>query len=226
MPKLHPVAGPAGGFSTCVAPAQEENRRVKRASLACILVLLVPGCALAPRPSTAAGSAAATPLLDPWASEQIDPAPGPVVAGAIANALGTPQSDVVAAVFLRRHPAGNVASIWVLRAGALSSQDALERWQADVPKCGAATLLSIAGRDAVMIQRRFLDQCQPQYLVPLDLATLAIITDDGAYAGNAATTPTVPYRPVSDIALLVTWLQTELTTVELQPGGPPASGNG
>ena len=148
------------------------------------------------------------------------------MAGAIANALGTPQSDVVAAVFLRRHPAGNVASIWVLRAGALSSQDALERWQADVPKCGAATLLSLAARDAVMIQRRFLDQCQPQYLVPLDLATLAIITDDGAVTHNAATTPTVPYRPVSDIALLVTWLQTELTTVELQPGGPPASGNG
>ena len=72
-----------------------------------------------------------------------------------------------------------------------------------------------------MIQRQFLDQCQPQYLVQLDGQTAAVITDDGGYAGNASDTPTVPYRSAEEIAWIVTWLQNKLTQVELLPGGPP-----
>ncbi len=72
-----------------------------------------------------------------------------------------------------------------------------------------------------MIRRQFIDQCQPQYLVQLDEHTAAIITDDGAYAGNASDTPTLPYRSAEDIAWIVTWLETELNHVELLPGGAP-----
>jgi hypothetical protein len=53
-------------------------------------------------------------------------------------------------------------------------------------------------------------------LSKLDSQTLAVITDDGP----------VPYRPLSDTAWLVTWLQHELRTVELQPGGALPSDQG
>jgi hypothetical protein len=157
-----------------------------------------------------------------WISEGIDPAPGPTVTGAIAETLDGPADQVEAAVFLLRHPAGNGAAVWVFRAGDLTSAEALARWAANEPKCDASPEHgTLAGRDTVMIRRQFIDQCQPQYLVQMDDQTAAIITDDGAFAGNASDEPTVPYRSAEEIAWIVTWLQNELTNVELVPGGPP-----
>lgn len=199
---------------------------MKQAILVVAVAALATGCGSSIRSSAASSASASAPLVQTWVSEMTDPAPGPVVTGIIAKALGIAQPDVVAAVFLLRHPAGNGATVWAFRAGELSSQNALERWQGSQQKCGASELLSLGGHDAVMIQRRFIDQCQPQYLVMLDAQTLAVITDDGAYAGNSATTPTVPYRPAGDIASLVNWLQNELKTVELKPGGTPQTNNG
>jgi hypothetical protein len=99
---------------------------------------------------------------------------------------------------------------------------ALERWAASEPQCDASPQQStLAGRETVMIRRQFIDHCQPQYLVQLDDQTAAIITDDGAHAGNDSDQPTQPYRPADEIAWIVSWLQNELTTVELVPGGPP-----
>lgn len=121
-----------------------------------------------------------------------------------------------------RHPAGNGAGIWVFRVGGLTSKEAVERWAASEQKCsGSPNRGSLSGLETVMIRRQFIDQCQPQYLVMLDDETVAVITDDGAYAGNPSDSRTVPYRPASDVASLVTWLQNELKTVDLQPGGPP-----
>ncbi len=112
--------------------------------------------------------------------------------------------------------------MWVFRAGDLSSEEALARWAANEPKCdGSPDHGTLAGRETVMIRRLFIDQCQPQYLVQLDDQTAAVITDDGAYAGNASDKPTLPYRPAEEIAWIVTWLENELTRVELLPGGPP-----
>jgi hypothetical protein len=195
----------------------EENAAVRFRSglLACVLLA---ACGT----PTQTPSRTPAPHVSAWVPEMIDPAPGPNVTAAIADALGVPDDDVVAAVFLLRHPAGNGASIWVFRADGMPSHDALEQWGLRQPKCQSAPIRgSIAGLDMVTIHRRAQDQCRPQYLIPLDNETLAVITDDGAYAGNAAGTPTVPYRPVEDIAALLTWLQERLETVELQPGGPP-----
>jgi photosystem II stability/assembly factor-like uncharacterized protein len=115
-----------------------------------------------------------------WVPQEIDPAPGPVVTSAIATATGASQDEVVAAVFLLRHRAGNGAAIWVFRAGGLSSQDTRERWKASERKCDAsAQQTALAGLESEVIQRRFIDQCQPQYPVRLDSQTLAVITDDG-----------------------------------------------
>lgn len=191
-----------------------------------IVSALLTACA-SPLPSSRSPSPNGTaPPAQVWVSQAIDPAPGPTVTGIIANALGARQDEVVAAVFLLRHPAGNGAEVWVFRAGELSSQEALVRWQASERQCGGLPEHgSLAGLDTVLIHRQFIDQCQPQYLIRLDGETLAVITDDGAYAGNAGTTPRVPYRPASDIASLVKWLQNELKTVELQPGGPPQTNN-
>lgn len=197
-----------------------------------VIGLLIVGALLtaceSPLPSSRTPSPIVTePSAQVWVSQAIDPAPGPTVTGMIVGALGVAADDVIAAVFLLRHPAGNGAAVWVFRASGLSSQEALDRWEASEQKCeGSPAHESLAGFDTVMIHRQFIDQCQPQYLVKLDSETLAVITDDGAYAGNAATTPTVPYRPASDIAFLVRWLQNELKTVDLQPGGPPQTNNG
>jgi hypothetical protein len=148
-----------------------------------------------------------------------DPGPGPIVTGIIGETVEVPADDVLAAVFLLRHPAGNQAAVWVFRAGDATSQEALERWEASVQKCeGPTRTVSLAGLDGVVFRYRFIDQCQPQYLIRLDSETLAVITDNGGYAGNASGTPTVPYRPERDIAAVVMWLQNELKTVELQPG--------
>ena len=164
---------------------------------------------------------AGLPVASVWVSEEIDPAPGPTVTSAIASALGLPANEVVAAVFLLRHPAGNGAGVWVFRAGQLSSQVALERWAAAEPRCDdSAVESSLAGLHSIMIRRAFVDQCQPQYLVRLDDATLAVITDDGGYAGNAAGNPSVFYRPANDIGAAVFWVQSKLQTVELEAGGP------
>lgn len=192
-----------------------------------IVAALLTACG-SPPPSSGTRSPSVTePPAQVWELQTVDSAPGPIVTDMIGGALGVPADDVIAAVFVLSHPAGNGAAIWVFRAGGLSSQEALDRWEASEPKCeGSAQPGSLAGLETVVIRRRFIDQCQPQYLVMLDGETLAVITDDGAYAGNAATTPTVPYRPASDIAFLVRWLQTELKTVDLQPGGPPQTNNG
>jgi hypothetical protein len=173
-----------------------------------------------PLPSSTVPSAS-LPFPSVWVSAEIDPAPGPTVTGMIADALGLRAKEVVAAVFLLRHPAGNGAAVWVFRAGDLSSQVALERWAASETKCDdSAVEGSLAGLHAVMIRRAFVDQCQPQYLVRLNDTTLAVITDDGGYAGNAARSPSVAYRPASDIGSAVSWVQSRLQTVQLQPGGP------
>lgn len=198
-------------------------------SLGLALVLgagVVSACASAPSdPSLSPASAiptASVAVEATWASQGIDAAPGNSVTGGIAHALGGPADDVVAAVFLLRHPAGNGAGVWVFRAGDLSSEEALARWAANEPTCDESPQHgTLADLETVMIRRQFIDQCQPQYLVQLDDQTAAIITDDGAYAGNASDQPTVPYRPADDIEWIVRWLQNELLTVELLPGGPP-----
>lgn len=178
-----------------------------------------PAPSLSPAPAGPSASVAVEPA---WVSEGIDPAPGLTVTGAIAEALDGPADQVVAAVFLLRHPTGNGAAVWVFQAGDLTSEDALARWAVNGPKCdGSPEHGTLGGRETVMIRRQFIDQCQPQYLVQLDDKTAAIITDDGAYAGNASDEPTVPYRSPEDIAWIVKWLQKELTNVELVPGGPP-----
>jgi hypothetical protein len=186
------------------------------------------GCAAAPpapsssSPSTPAVPSASVAVEPVWVSEGIDPAPGPTVTGAIAEALNGPADQVVAAVFLLRHPAGNGAAVWVFRAGDLTSEEALARWAANEAQCdGSPEHGTLAERETVMIRRQFIDQCQPQYLVQLDDQTAAIITDDGGYGGNASDKPTVPYRSADEIAWIVTWLDNELSHVELLPGGPP-----
>lgn len=192
-----------------------------------IAVVLLTACeSTLPSPTEPSSPSASEPSAQGWVSLMTDPAPGPVLTGAIAAALGVPSEEVVAAVWVLRHPAGNGAVVWVFRAVGLSSQDSLDRWEATGQKCegsreGSRERFSLVGFDTVLIHRRFIDQCQPQYLVRLDGETLAVITDDGAYAGNAATTPTVPYRPASDIGAVVAWVRLALMTVELQPGGPP-----
>lgn len=192
--------------------------------LALLAGTLVSACGSPPpiHPSSSATSSASGQGERAWVAQAIDPAPGPTVTGAIAEALGGPRDEVVAAVFLLDHPAGNRAEVWVFEAGELSSGEALERWAVGAPTCvGTPTQGSLAGRDTVMIRRKLADQCQPQYLVRLDDQRVAVITDDGGYSGNDADPPTRPYRPASDIEWIVTWIQDQLTTVELQPGGPP-----
>jgi hypothetical protein len=179
-----------------------------------------PASSLSPAPSAIPSASVAVEPV--WVSAGIDPAPGPTVTGGIAEALDGPADQVVAAVFLLRHPAGNGATVWVFRAGDLTSEEALAQWAAHERRCeGSPEHGTLAGREAVMIRRQFIDQCQPQYLVQLDDQTAAIITDDGAYPGNASDEPTLTYRSAEEIAWIVTWLQNELTNVELVPGGPP-----
>jgi hypothetical protein len=197
---------------------------MKRVGVFCALVAaaLLAACGSPLRSSqTPSPSGETASPVQAWASHGIDPAPGPVVTGMIASTIGVSPEDVVAAVFLLHHPAGNGAGIWVFRAGGLSSQEALERWVAGEQRCGGSTpQLALAGREAVVIQRSFIDQCQPRYLVKLDDQTLAIITDDGGYSGNAGPTRSLPYRPASDIAWVVRWVEEALKTVKLEPGGP------
>jgi hypothetical protein len=162
----------------------------------------------------------------PWTSEGIDPAPGPVVAGFIATQIGVPSDSVEAAVFLFDHPARNRATVWVFRAIGLTSDILVERWvggtsEARCPDPGQPGQL--AGLEAVIVHAQVVDQCQPEYVVRLDVATLAVITDDGGYGGNAqGVPPPAPYRPVSEIEPLVQWLVDQLATLDLKPGGTGA----
>ncbi|HET6745302.1 MAG TPA: hypothetical protein VFH90_05550 [Candidatus Limnocylindria bacterium] len=153
-----------------------------------------------------------------WASEDIDPAPGRTVTSAIAQTITVPEDTVTAAVFLLTHPAGNGAEVWVFRAEGVASGDAVTAWARTESLCGGpVTAGSLAQLPAVIAHREFLDQCEPRYLVQLDADTVAAIIDDGGYSGNMNPSR-VPYRPLSDIAWIVQWLQQKLMTVQLQPG--------
>lgn len=205
----------------------------KRGASAMVLMLglLLAGCGgpgpsqRTATPSMSAGasvpsSVVPAPLGHLWRSQQTDPAPGPVVTGIIATTLGlTDAHHVVAAVFLLDHPAGNTAEVWVFRAADHSSSQAVDAWAGTESDCGGPERSGqLAGMPAVIVHREFVDQCQPRYLVQLDDETVAIITDDGGYSGNVSPS-TVPYRPTGDIDWIVRWLQRQLETVELQPGG-------
>jgi hypothetical protein len=140
----------------------------------------------------------------------------------IASALEIPPDEVVAAVFGLRHEAGNGIAIMVFRAEGLTSAQAIERIGLRTPTCGGSPESgTLDGHHTVVIRLRVIDQCQPRYFVELDTQTVAVITDDGAYAGNAAPTPTVPFRPPEEIEWIVIWLENALRSVELMPGGPP-----
>lgn len=171
----------------------------------------------------------ATPQPDPeevWAPMNIDPAPGPVVTGGIAAAVGVDQEEVLAAVFILEHrSARNNVGIHAFRAGDLDAGEAADRWtESQRPDCepGGQRDLTLADRPANLTHQPIIDQCQPVYIVQLDDQTLAILTDTGGYTGNdPANPPPVPYRPIEEIELAVRWLEAELEDVELQPGGPP-----
>jgi hypothetical protein len=154
-----------------------------------------------------------------WTRDDTDPNPGGVVVGGLASALGVQPDAVVAAVFLFSHPAGNGAVIWVFRAQGLTSLTAAERWASFDSRCPAAPQsVMLANRPTLMIRHSVVDQCQPEYLVQLDDQTVAMIIDDGAFHGTA--NPTVPYRPATEIAQLVVWLQQNLPAIPLMTGGP------
>lgn len=207
-----------------------------------VLALLAAACSLAtspsPSPSTevtpdSADAPSSTdfdpPALDAgvvWTGSEIDPAPGPTVTGGIANALGVPPEDVVAATFLVSHrSARNGVGIYVFRAAELTAGQAGERYVASLqPECNdsAARQLRLAGYDARVAHRLLVDQCQPHYVVLLDEQTVAVLSDDGGYTGNdPSNPPSVPYRPLEEIEALVPWVVEQLEEIELLPGGPP-----
>lgn len=172
------------------------------------------------QPSVAEPSTSATPGL--WVRTDIDPSPGPVVVEAIATSLRVPVATVVAAVLTFEHPAGNKPYVWVFRADGVTSLEAIERWVSSEQRCaGASQSTTLAGLPTTVIRRRFIDQCQPEYLVALDDRNVALIVDDGGYQGNAAQAPPVPYRPAAEITQLVIWLQQNLPAIPLASGGPP-----
>jgi hypothetical protein len=171
-------------------------------------------------PSVAEPSQSAVPIA--WVRTDIDPNPGPVVVGAIASSLRVPDATVVAAVLGFEHRAGNSPYIWVFRADGVASAKAIQRWVSSEVRCpGVSQSTTLAGLATTVIRRKFVDQCQPEYLVALDVRTIAIIVDDGGYQGNAADATPVPYRPAGEIAQLVTWLQQNLPAIPLATGGPP-----
>jgi len=57
----------------------------------------------------------------------IDPAPGPVVVGGIANILATNDGAVTAAVLAFDHPTGNSAFVWLFRVAGASANDLTRR---------------------------------------------------------------------------------------------------
>jgi hypothetical protein len=161
--------------------------------------------------------------LGAWTREDFDPAPGPVVVAGLASVTGTEASRIVAAVLMFKHVAGNQPYVWLFRIAGMDSDTAAGRWLAGPEsRCAEPPVATeLAEIPAVMVKRKVVDQCQPEYVVPLDDRTVAIIVDDGAYAGNAASETPVPYRSHSDIATLVMWLRENLPDIPLEEGGPP-----
>lgn len=213
----------SGAFAVVAILASMALSACSAAAPSTEATLGLPGTPAASRETPTGTPAASRETPNPWSSAGIDPAPGNVVVTGLAAAQGVSPDDVVAAVFLLNHPAGNVATVWVFRAQARTTQQMLERWTASERHCSRPEPVSVRGLDAVLLGRPLADQCQPQYVVRLDADTLAIITDNGGYRGNAAPPSGVPYRPIEDIGHLVDWIQAELPRVELVPGGPPAT---
>lgn len=159
-----------------------------------------------------------------WVRQDIGARPGPVVAGLLGRGLKVSTDRVTAAVYMFRHPAGNSASVWLFRADGVSSAGAIARWATFETRCALPPVtVELAGFRATEITFHAVDQCEPEYLVPLDDRTVAMIIDDGGYQGNAAQATPVPYRPVADIEQLVDSLRRALPTASLMPGGstPP-----
>jgi len=85
--------------------------------------------------------------------------------------------------------------------------------------------IDLDGIEALVVRREIADQCQPEYVVALDAQTVAVIIDDGAYPGNGTNETGAPYRPESEIAVIVQWLRGHLAEIELAHAGPPLQGN-
>ena len=192
-----------------------------------VVAMALAACSTAPSPNVTPRSSGEPPRSATafvWVRGDMDPSPGPVVVGVIANSLRVPDATVVAAVLAFEHPAGNMPYIWVFRARGVGSAEAIQRWVSSEVRCaGEPQSTTLAGLATTVIRRQFVDQCQPEYLVALDDQTVAMIVDEGGYQGNAAQATSVPYRTASEIAQLVEWLQQNLPAIPLATGGPPQS---
>jgi hypothetical protein len=223
-----------GTFAASLLPRTLSVRprgSTMRRTTVLLLASLVSACSSAP---TGAPSSYANSALTPspgasvgfvWTRQAGDPGPGPVVVGILAEGLKVQPDRITAAVYFFAHPAGNTPWIWVFRADAVASTTAIDRWASFEGRCpGPIGSVSLDGLPATQITRHLVDQCEPEYLVPLDATTVALIVDDGGYRGNAHGSSHLAYRPVEEIGQLVAWLRDGLPTMPLMTGGPMPSG--
>jgi hypothetical protein len=155
-----------------------------------------------------------------WTTETTDFNAGPDWSISIAGTLNVPPTTVTAALLFFFHPAGNTASVLLFRAIGVSADAGIGKWVPYWNGCGGQpTPGTLADRNAVLIHELNGDTCSPTYVLKLSDVEIAVIAEHVEHTLGPYPTA-IPYRPASDIAQIVQWLDQHFEAIPLATGGP------